>query len=128
MNDLKFAFRQLLKKPGFTAVAVLTLTLGVGVNLALFAMLNELLASLFLARALQRRKEMATRLALGATRGVLVWQLVGEGVLIATLGAASAVFAFSWIGGIITQFASWWRGPALHPVFDLRLFIFASGS
>src|SRR5213594_1378427 len=42
MNDLKFAFRRLLKYPGFTAVAVLTLTLGVGVNLALFAMLNEL--------------------------------------------------------------------------------------
>ena len=42
MNDLKFAFRQLLKNPGFTAVAVLTLALGIGANLALFAMLNEL--------------------------------------------------------------------------------------
>src|SRR5207249_5764019 len=43
MNDLKFAFRQLLKNPGFTAVAVLTLALGIGANLALFAILNELL-------------------------------------------------------------------------------------
>src|SRR5437016_10719945 len=43
MNALKFAFRQLLKNPGFTAVAVLTLALGIGVNLGLFAMLNELL-------------------------------------------------------------------------------------
>ena len=43
MNDLKFAFRQLLKNAGFTAVAVLTFALGIGANLALFAMLNELL-------------------------------------------------------------------------------------
>ena len=85
-------------------------------------------ASLFLARALQRRKEMATRLALGATRGVLVRQLVGEGILIAALGTAGALLAFSWSGGIITQFASWWRGPELHPALDLRLLLFAIGT
>ncbi|MDA1272920.1 MAG: hypothetical protein O2960_02555 [Verrucomicrobia bacterium] len=32
MTDLKFAIRQLLKNPGFTAVAVLTLALGISTN------------------------------------------------------------------------------------------------
>ncbi|HEX4652722.1 MAG TPA: ABC transporter permease [Candidatus Udaeobacter sp.] len=40
IQDFKFAFRQLLKAPGFTAVAVLTLALAIGVNSAIFALIN----------------------------------------------------------------------------------------
>ena len=42
-QDLRFAIRQLAKSPGFTLIALLSLTLGIGANTAIFTLLNAIM-------------------------------------------------------------------------------------
>src|SRR5271167_3310513 len=102
IRDLKFAFRQLTKSPGFAFAVVLTLALGSGVNTAVFSMVDG-----FLLRSLPfREPERVAALifhaqGVSASRGEFfaedddshdgnTWQAVKDGVHSASLAAWGA--------------------------------------
>src|SRR5207249_2892404 len=87
------------------------------------------LANLVLARGLDRRREFATRLALGATRPALVRQLALEGVLLSTLGIGAALLVLHWFGAMAPALMSAvvFNGTPVSLHTDVRGLAFAVG-
>jgi predicted permease len=105
---------------GFSAVLM-----AVAGMVLLIACVN--LASLLLARAADRRKETAIRLALGASRGQLLRQLLTESLLLSIAGGAAGIL----LGYFLNDLVNAWRPPVDLPIFphvimDTRVMLFAA--
>src|SRR6266508_2458109 len=81
-------------------------------------------ANLLLARAVQRKREIAVRLALGASRGRLARQLLADSDVLGVLGGVAALLITLWVGPVLS--ASLLSDSPRTPGLDTRVLLFAT--
>jgi predicted permease len=84
-------------------------------------------ANLLLGRAMQRRRELAIRLSLGASRGRLIRQLLTESFLLGLSAAALGIVCAYWARDLLWSLLPGGRPPALDFSLDKRVLLFTLG-
>ena len=100
----------------------LLILLGIVGLLLLIACAN--VANLLLARAVGRQKEIAIRLAVGASRFLLVRQLIAESLVLSLAGGALGILFAWWTGGALLSLLPNSADLPLTATPDLRVFAF----
>src|SRR5258708_12038894 len=85
------------------------------------------LAHLFLARTIERRQEMSTRAALGASPWHLIRQVMAEGLLVAAIGGGAGVTLAAWTSQLLLKFAANQIPRAESAGFEGPVLLFAVG-
>lgn len=107
VQDVRYGFRQLARNPGFSALAILCLTLGIGANAAVFSWVEGILFRPYPAVAHQERLFAVGGTAPGENRGTHPW----------VFGSALVVMAITTIAACLLPA---WRAARTDPARVLR--------